>query len=110
VLLVDTSRMFSDVIREFLRDQPDVALVGEVRHPADLRAVMCGTCANCVIVASGEDRLPADCRDLMDQYSNVKLVVLVGEGSDGFVWHMEPRRERAGAMTRTELLSAILAD
>jgi hypothetical protein len=99
--------MFGELIREVIRDHPDVTLVGEVQQPADLRSVMSGTSANCVIVASGEDRLPADCQDLVDDYSSVKLVVLVEEGTDGFVWHMEPRRERAGAMTQEDLLSAI---
>jgi DNA-binding NarL/FixJ family response regulator len=110
VLLVDTSRMFGDLIREFLRDHPEVNVVGEVHHPADLRSVICTTNANCLIVASSGDRLPADCQDLMDDYSSLKLVALVEEGRDGFIWHLEPRRVHAGAMSQEELLSVIGAE
>lgn len=110
VLLVDTSRIFADLIREFFRDAPGVTLVGEVHQPADLKSAMCETSANCLIVATRDDRLPADCQDLIDDYSNVKLVVLVEEGNDGIVWHLEPRHVRAGAMTRQGLLQAIGAE
>jgi hypothetical protein len=108
VLLVDTTRMFGELIRELVRDKPEVTLVGEVHQPVDLNAVMCETGANCVIVAAPDGRLPPDCQDLMDGYAAVKLVLLIEEGCDGAVWHLEPRRVPSeGAVTREDLLSAI---
>jgi hypothetical protein len=68
---------------------------------------MCETSANCLIVGTSDERLPPDCQDLIDDYSAVKLVVLVEEGGEGVVWHLEPRRGRAGTMTRQGLLQAI---
>lgn len=99
--------MFGELIREFVRDQPDVTVVGDVNDPTQLRSAMYATRANCVIVASSDGQLPPDCQDLMDDYASVKLVLLVEEGRDGFVWHFEPQRASAGVMTRQGLLSAI---
>ena len=78
-----------------------------MREPVDLRAAMCETNADCVIVASRDGRLPPDCQNLLAGFARVKLVQLVEEGSDGFVWHLEPRREWARAMTQEDLLNAI---
>jgi hypothetical protein len=107
--LVDTSRIFGEVIRDLLRDQSGARVVGELHGPSDLRGAMCRTRANCVIVATTAEEVPGPFRELISEFSSVKLLTLVEEGGGGFVWELEPRQGRADSttMTRQDLLDAI---
>jgi hypothetical protein len=70
---------------------------------------MCRTRANCVIVATTAEEVPGPFRELIREYSSVKLLTLVEEGGGGYVWELEPRRGPADSMTMTrqDLLEAI---
>jgi DNA-binding NarL/FixJ family response regulator len=88
VLIANSPQLLRELLVETISDQPDIEIVGEVAHEADLLRAVEQTNPEFVIVALEKDnRLPAVCHSILQDHPHLKIVAVASDrNSSMFYW------------------------
>lgn len=108
ILLSSRPELLSEVIRNMIAHQPDMAVVGEVIDPIELLRAARATMVDVVIVtpleSNGEPRI---CRHLLADYPSLKVVTLSAKGEAAYVYQSGVPKLRIDEPSEQSILGAI---
>ena len=108
VLLSSRPKLLSEVIRNMIEHQPDMAVVGEVIDPIELlragRAAMVDAVIVTPLESNGEPRI---CRHLLAVYPPLKVVTLSAKGEAAYLYQSDVARLRIDEPSEQSILGAI---
>ena len=107
VLLVDLTTMLSDVIKEILATDPSIEVVGEIPGGGAVVTAIAKNEADVVIYGTEDRELTAPWRQLFKGNLDVKVVALVDDGQEAFLYELCPRREELGELSPEGLIAAV---
>jgi DNA-binding NarL/FixJ family response regulator len=85
ILLVDMTPMLLEIIREVLRSEPDLEIVGALPGDASLREAIDERNAEVLVAGAEQLGLPETWLDLIRERPRVKVVGLLARGRQGAV-------------------------
>ena len=109
VLLVDLTAMLREIVKGVLEAEPTVDVVGELAAGEPLLPAVEKTDAEVVIFATDQRDLSPDGYDLLDARPRTKVLALVGDGREAFLYELRPSREALGELTPWGLIEALHA-
>jgi DNA-binding NarL/FixJ family response regulator len=108
VLLAIQPRMLSEVVRGMVERQPDMDGVGEVSDPSELGVAIPATGAQVVIMTAADaERELGICRDLLEEYPQLKIMALSATGDTAFLYESGVRPKCMDDVGEAAILSAI---
>jgi len=80
VLVANYPRLMRDLILSTICEEPDIEIVGEIREESDIERGVEQTRPDFLIVDwKDDDQVPANCRQILDKYPNLKIVAIPSE-------------------------------
>lgn len=109
VLLAGIPRMLQEIVETTLRGQPDMHIVGALQNGGAnaLAAALHATATDVVILGLDTEARAAAYESLLFDHCRVRLVAIVGDGREAFVYELRPNRVPIAELTADELLDVI---
>jgi DNA-binding NarL/FixJ family response regulator len=108
VMLASRPKMLSDVIRNIIKRQPDMILVGDVVDPIELLFTSREADVDVVIVtplkADGEPRI---CRHLLAEHPHLIILTLSEEGESAFLYRSDLKKKCIDKPSEQSILCVI---
>jgi DNA-binding NarL/FixJ family response regulator len=77
VLVANKPRLMRELVLATISDQPDIEVVGHIQNDAEIEAEVQRTHPDFLIVTlEDSDRLPQDCRILLEQHPHLKVIAI----------------------------------
>ena len=107
ILLANRPRMMREVLRELIRRQEDMEVVGEALDPLDILVAVRGTEADAVILGLRGCEEPALCSYLLAEFPHLTMLGLISERGTAFIEQLCPRRQEIVDPSEANILSAL---
>ena len=108
VMLSSRPKMLSDVIRNIIKRQPDMILVGEVIDPIKLLFASRETAVDVVIVTPLKtDGVPRICSHLLAEHPHLKILTLSETGKSGFLYQSDCEKRYINNPSEQSILCVI---
>jgi DNA-binding NarL/FixJ family response regulator len=107
VLLIDMPRILREVIREVLIAQPDIEIAGELESEEGVAIAAEESAAEVIIFGSEERELPAAWRKLLEQRPGLRVLTVLSDGRESYLYELRPHRVPLGEVSPEGLLRAI---
>jgi DNA-binding NarL/FixJ family response regulator len=106
IILSGLPRMLGEIIRELVRTEPDLCIVGEYRDRGQaLEAIERKTPD---VVITGLERLARpDVADLLGHHPAVRVLAVSADGSESYLYELRPHERMLGEVSPRTLLTAI---
>lgn len=101
--------MLSDIIRDIVKGQADMDLVGAVSDLKTLPATVVATDADVVVAGLPNADLPEDYLPLFHTKPRVRLLGVSADGRRGFLYVLRPQWSELGELSPSGLIDAIRA-
>lgn len=107
ILLANRPQMMRELVREMIKRQSDMEVVGEVLNPVDLLVAVRESEADAVILALKDSREVGLCSHLLTGYPNLTIVGLTSDGKNAFIEQLCPRRVEIVDPSEKSILNAL---
>jgi DNA-binding NarL/FixJ family response regulator len=108
VMLSSRPKMLSDVIRNIIKRQPDMILVGEVIDPIKLLFASRETAVDVVIVTPLKtDGVPRICSHLLAEHPHLKILTLSETGESAFLYQSDCEKRYINNPSEQSILCVI---
>ena len=107
-MLSSRPKLLSEVIRNMIEHQPDMAVVGEVIDPIELIFALRETPVDVVIItphkANGDPRI---CVQLLKEHPLLKIVMLTGKNEAVFIYQKDFRKKHIEKPSKQMIIDII---
>jgi DNA-binding NarL/FixJ family response regulator len=107
VLLVDLTTMLRGVITEILATDPSIEVVGDVAATTSVLTAVEHSAAHVVICGTEDRDLSPVWRQVFRGHPDTKVVALLDDGQEAFLYELCPRREALGELSPQGLIAAV---
>ena len=113
ILLAGMPRMLQDIVEERLRAQPDMQIVGTLDASGATASALSSTLdehgADIVILGLHDETIARSYEPLLFDHCRLRLLAIVGNGRDAFIYELKPNRTPIPEVSAEELLDVIRA-
>jgi DNA-binding NarL/FixJ family response regulator len=106
VVLIGMPRMLREIVREVIRAEPDLAIVGEFDDQYAARSAFEAQ-RPAVVITAREEARQIDFGHLLSEHPHVRVLSLSADGSESFLCELRPCQETLGELSPHELLAVI---
>jgi DNA-binding NarL/FixJ family response regulator len=107
-MLASRPKLLSEVIRNIIDHQPDMAVVGEVLDPLQLLLAFRQTPVDVVIITPlGANGEPKICHLLLGEYPHLKIVTQSAKGEAAYLYQSGVQKKRLDKPSGQSILGAI---
>jgi DNA-binding NarL/FixJ family response regulator len=98
--------MLRDIVREIVKANPDMRIVGDV-HGSEELAAIAERPIDCVLVGDAGDDLPKAYVRVLVEHPKIRLVTISAERRDACLYELRLQKTPLGELTAETLLKAI---
>jgi DNA-binding NarL/FixJ family response regulator len=107
ILLVGLHGLLLGIVKGVLEEQPDMAIIGELRNHDGLLQAIADTGADLVVWAL-DDEQPLDRHlSVFDDHPALKVIAIRDDGRQSCLWQLQPHRTVLGQVSPNLLVEAI---
>jgi DNA-binding NarL/FixJ family response regulator len=107
VVLIDMSPMLRQILRGVVHGPPGIDVVAEYEEMVPLLPAAKEHRADVVLFGHESTRLSEECRELLEERPQTRLLAVGNEGRRSTLYELRPYREALGEVSPDELLEAI---
>jgi DNA-binding NarL/FixJ family response regulator len=109
ILLVatDQGKMLTDIIAELIDRSPDLEVGGAVTDERRLAEQALEAGADVVVIAGRREAIATEVARLFDVLPEIRLITINSEGSEAFIYRLEPTVRPLGELSPPQLVGAI---
>lgn len=101
--------MLQEIVENTLRGQPDMHVIGAVQNGGAnaLAATLDTTAADVVVLGLDNEARANAYEPLLFDHSRLRLLAIVGDGRDAFVYELRPNKTPMAEVSAEELIDVI---
>jgi DNA-binding NarL/FixJ family response regulator len=106
VVLIGMPRMLTEIVREVIRAEPDLTIVGDFSHLEAARATIDAR-RPAVVITVLEQTVQADGVYLLDTNRQMRVLSVSADGDETLLCELRPHEQNLGELSVQEFLRAI---
>jgi chemotaxis response regulator CheB len=107
VLLVETTGLLRDIIKEFIDREPDIRVVGELREYSLLPQMLDDVIVDVVVLGLHNQAISSMCMELVARHRSLRCLAVDAQGRRGVLYELRPQQIDLGELSADLVLHVL---